>query len=232
MLIYFAQDVPIGVPIQFKFILKRSTGDLDWQPGPDRIFKSWETEKKIVICEDWDEAEYQKLLEEDPSANQDLPVLGSEMAIIAENINLVSDAALSEELATVTSAASLEKPLAIVDENISYSTEDLIANANNVVPSLERANYQNDEALATSKKNVSVAEDFGRVETVQNPAPADVEPNLVAHEGTPVLVPGSTSSETVSAEEAMLDEDEKNSKTDASVEVNEAECHKLSEVIV
>ena len=252
-----AQDIPVGLSIQFKFVLKTSNVHLFWQPGPDRIFKSWETENTIIVCENWEEAEHQKVIEEEPLANQDGPLLDSEMAINAENlippkeelvsgVNLVSDSdsitspgkdpsqALSEELATGTCAPSIEKPLAIVAENISYPTEDFIANANNGVLGVKRTNYLNDEALAISNKNVLVAEDFGsisRVETVQNPATADVELNLVAREGAPVLVPGLTPSATVSTEEAMLDEDGKNSTTDASIGVNEAKYHKLSEVI-
>ncbi|XWS43832.1 hypothetical protein CRYUN_Cryun16bG0138300 [Craigia yunnanensis] len=249
-------DILVGVSIQFKFVLKTSNGHLLWQPGPDRIFKSWETENTIMVCEDWEEAERQKVIEEEPLANQDGPLLDSEMAIISENlippkeelvsdVNLVSDTdsitspgkdpsqALSEELATGTCAPSLEKPLAIVAENISYPTEDFFANANNGVLGVKRTNYLNDEALTISNKNVLVAEDFGsisRIETVQNPATADVELNLVAHEGTPVPVPDLISSTTVSTEEAMLDEDGKNSTIDASVGVKEAKYHKLSEL--
>ncbi|XWS59943.1 hypothetical protein CRYUN_Cryun08bG0165500 [Craigia yunnanensis] len=199
-----AQNIPVGVSIQFKFILKTSTGNLLWQPGPDRILKSWETENTIILCEDWEEAEHQKVIEEEPLANQNGPLLDSEMAIVAENlslkeelvsdINLVSDTdgitspgkdplrALSEELATGTCAPSIEKPLAIVAENISYPTEDFIANANNGVLGVKRANYLNDEVLAISNENVLVAEDFGsisKVETVQNPTAANVELNLV-----------------------------------------------------
>ncbi|KAK6290617.1 hypothetical protein POUND7_002158 [Theobroma cacao] len=249
-------DIPVGKSIQFKFVLKTSTGNLLWQPGPDRIFKSWETENTIIVSEDWEEAEYQKLIEEEPSANQDGPVLDSEMAIVAENLTppkeeLVSDMelvsetdsitnlekeplqAFSEELATSSGAPSLEEPLAIVAENISYPTENFVANVDNVVLGVKRTDYPNDEALATSNKNHLVAEDLGnigRVETVQNPATADVEGNLVVHEGSPVLVPGLTPLDTVSTEEANLDEYEKNSITEASIEVNEANYQKMPEL--
>ncbi|XP_022742216.1 uncharacterized protein LOC111293645 isoform X2 [Durio zibethinus] len=248
-------DIPVGLSIQFKFILKTSTGKLLWQPGPDRIFKSWETENTIIICEDWEEAEYQKLIEEQSLANQDGPLLDSGMAIVAENLippkeelesdsNLVSDTdgitsigkepfqALSEDLVTVTgnSAPSIEKPLAIVADNISYPTEDFIANANNGVLGVKRTTYPIDAALAISNKNVLVAEDLGnigRVETLKNPAIPDVEGNPVAHEGSPVLVPGLTPLATVSTEEVMLDEDGKDSTTSASTGANEAKYHKL-----
>ncbi|XP_021289624.1 uncharacterized protein LOC110420581 isoform X1 [Herrania umbratica] len=249
-------DIPVGKSIQYKFVLQTSTGNLLWQPGPDRIFKSCETENTIIVSEDWEEAEYQKLIEEEPSANQDGPVLDSEVAIVAENLTapkeeLVSDMelvsetdsitnlekeplqAFSEELTTSSGASSLETPLAIVAENISYRTENFVANVHNVAFGVKRTNYPNDEALATSNKNPLVAEDLGnigRVETVQNPATADVEGNLVVHEGSPVLVPGLTLLDTVSTEEAILDEDEKNSTTEASIEVNEANYQKMPEL--
>lgn len=35
-----------------------------WQPGPDRIFKSWESEGTVVIAEDWEDPEAQKITEE------------------------------------------------------------------------------------------------------------------------------------------------------------------------
>ncbi|KAJ9146789.1 hypothetical protein P3X46_029016 [Hevea brasiliensis] len=57
-------DVPIESTIQFKFILKRSNGNVFWQPGPDRIFKSWESEGTVVITEDWESPEPQKITEE------------------------------------------------------------------------------------------------------------------------------------------------------------------------
>lgn len=58
------QDVPAGKRIQFKFILKGLSGDISWQPGPDRSLQTWETTKTIVISEDWDNAGCQKVTEE------------------------------------------------------------------------------------------------------------------------------------------------------------------------
>lgn len=59
------QDVPVGKSIQFKFILRGLSGEVHWQPGPDRIIQTWETAKTIVISEDWENAENQKVAEED-----------------------------------------------------------------------------------------------------------------------------------------------------------------------
>lgn len=250
-------DIPVGTSIQFKFILKSSTGDLLWQPDPDRIFKSWETENTIIVCEDWEEAEYQKVIEEQRLANQDGPLLDSDMVMVAENMTpskeeLVSDMipvsdtdsiasigkeplpTLSEELVTGNSAPSLEKPLAIVADNISYPIEDYIANANNGVLGVKRTNNPNDEALAVPNKNSLVAEDLGnisRVDILQNPATPDFEGNLVSHEDNPVLVPGLTPLATVPTEEVTLDEDGKSSTFNASVGDNEAKYHSLPELV-
>ncbi|KAI3886570.1 hypothetical protein MKX03_005489 [Papaver bracteatum] len=61
-------DIPINKPIQFKFILKEPTGEVIWQPGPDRTLKTWETDKTIVISEDWDNVELQMVTEEESIA--------------------------------------------------------------------------------------------------------------------------------------------------------------------
>ncbi|KAK8518140.1 hypothetical protein V6N12_017298 [Hibiscus sabdariffa] len=231
-------DIPIGISIQFKFILKTSTGKLLWQPDPDRIFESCETKNTIIVCEDWEKAENQKVMEVEPIANQDGSILDSEMAIVAENLTPPKEEVvletnpsflakeqlqeLSEESTTGDGDPSPEKPLAIVAENISYPPEDLIAYADNGVLGLNKTDYPNDEALDVSNKNVLVAEDLGDIDREET---ANAKGNLVAYEGNPVLVPGLSPL----AEESMASQDEKISTADASIGVNEASNHKLSE---
>ncbi|WCJ29225.1 Carbohydrate-binding-like fold [Euphorbia peplus] len=57
-------DVPIETTMQFKFILKQSSGEVFWQPGQDRIFKSWESKAVLIVAEDWENPEAQKISEE------------------------------------------------------------------------------------------------------------------------------------------------------------------------
>ncbi|KAI3964441.1 hypothetical protein MKX01_007131 [Papaver californicum] len=49
-------DLPIDKRIQFKYILKDSiTGEVIWQPGPNRFCQTWETINEIIfITETWD----------------------------------------------------------------------------------------------------------------------------------------------------------------------------------
>ncbi|KAE8665007.1 Detected protein of confused Function [Hibiscus syriacus] len=122
---------------------------------------------------------------------------------------------------------SLEKPLPIVAENISYRTEDFIANADNGVLGLSKTNYPYDEALDVSNMNALIAEDLGDNDSVGT---AVTKGNLVAYEGNPVLVPGLSPVETMSAEESKASEDVKNSTTDALIGVNEALNHRSFEL--
>ncbi|WOL00714.1 hypothetical protein Cni_G09427 [Canna indica] len=47
-------DMPVRRQIQFKFVLKDLSGEVQWQPGSDRSLQTWETTKTIVVSEDWD----------------------------------------------------------------------------------------------------------------------------------------------------------------------------------
>ncbi|KAL5991486.1 hypothetical protein ACLOJK_012395 [Asimina triloba] len=56
-------DLPVGRTIQYKLILKCNNGEIKWQPGPDRILKTWETKNTVVISEDWRFVRLQKITE-------------------------------------------------------------------------------------------------------------------------------------------------------------------------
>lgn len=57
-------DIPVGKRIYFKFILTDKLGEIQWQPGPDRIFETWNTTATIVVLEDWDSFDPQTITEE------------------------------------------------------------------------------------------------------------------------------------------------------------------------
>nr|GMD44971.1 phosphoglucan, water dikinase, chloroplastic [Ipomoea batatas] len=57
-------DIPTGKSIVYKFLLKEADKDIIlWQPGPDRVVETWETSNTITVCEDWDNAELQNIIE-------------------------------------------------------------------------------------------------------------------------------------------------------------------------
>ncbi|GKV06001.1 hypothetical protein SLEP1_g17942 [Rubroshorea leprosula] len=246
-------DIPVGKSINFKFILKSSRGEIIWQPGQDRNLTTWESENTIIVCEDWENAQYQKIMEEKPLVEQhEESTLHSGMAIVTEKLttprkdmmsnedqgsevvddnNYTARASLQatyNEVAADNGVPSPEKSIAIVADNISYPEEDFMANRNTDVFG------DKDEPAHISNNSVIVAEeivgDNGLAVTFKNPTPANMEGSLITHEGDPVLVPGLTTSSTLSSsEEGIQNEDEKNNMTDASIRVDEAKIHSMPE---
>ncbi|KAF6153575.1 hypothetical protein GIB67_027442 [Kingdonia uniflora] len=70
-------DIPVGKIIQFKFILESDSGELMWQPGPDRVLETWETEETIIVAKEWD-------VEVKPA--EEALMANSNMELVAENI--------------------------------------------------------------------------------------------------------------------------------------------------
>lgn len=198
-------DIPVDKSIQFKLILKGTTGYLFWQPGPDRILRTWETKNTITVYEVWENADCQKIIEEEPAANKNKETtINSEMLIVTENLtsstsNTINNPAensleeIHDELIFAQNTTGLqEKPLALIAENITYPKE------NPVVIS---------DALG----------DNGKATTVKNPASTDVE-CLGTYEGGAILVPGLTPLAMVPTEAEPLKEDERSVAVNTSVE--------------
>ncbi|KAH7553825.1 hypothetical protein ACOSP7_029304 [Xanthoceras sorbifolium] len=200
-------DIPVGKSIQFKFILKESTGNILWQPGPDRIFQTWETENTIAICEDWENAEYQKICEEEPFTNDNEEPTVNSGVLVAE---------------------MAENPIAIVAENNSYPVEDPVVNTSNKILGVNQISQPME---SVDNKNTMIEKDIlgsnGRAAVVKNLASTDLEENLITHEGGAVLVPGLTPIPTMQTEEEIQDE---NIAIDAPIGINEAKNHDLPEL--
>lgn len=245
-------DIPIGKLIQFKFILKGITGTILWQPGPDRILRTWATENTITVVEDWEDAELQKITEGPVSILNEEPVINSDTLIAAEDVTRTKDAHISdinkESAITVTTAHPSEKPpaeaqnkltvadnipksqeklMAMVAENIIYPKEEPLANANEVLRTKTAPSPE-----ATSEKDVLMAgnnlADNGRAAPIKNPGSAEIKENLITYEG-PVLVPGLTPLSTIPTEEISQDGDKRSTSMDASVGAMEAKDQTVPE---
>lgn len=46
-------EMPVKKCIRHKFLLKKISGQILWQPGLDRVFQSWETQNVIIVSEEW-----------------------------------------------------------------------------------------------------------------------------------------------------------------------------------
>ncbi|XP_015088740.1 uncharacterized protein LOC107031782 [Solanum pennellii] len=155
-------DIPSGKTISYKFIMTVGDETILWQQGPDRILQTWETKKTITVSEDWDNAELQTIVEEEPAVSPEI--------LIAENLVPPSVVAIEDDV----NEGKTNDVLAIVTENITEVNEDV---------NTDRNEETTMEAKAIGKNMVATIDD---VLSSKN------ESILVEDEQVPVLVPGLT----------------------------------------
>ncbi|KAJ6362885.1 hypothetical protein OIU78_003134 [Salix suchowensis] len=238
-------DIPAGKSFQFKFILKGIGGKIWWQPGPDRILQTWETDNTIVVWEDWEDAALQKVTEEEPSADRtEEPTVNPEMLIVTENLTPQKEKLVSEAsnggVAMNVSANPEKKPAPVTSEkrivadNISPTQEKPVAIvADNRRYSKGPSAVNEEEQRTTSNKSTLTREDVVRNDdapTVINSAKSDVQGSVVTHEGDPVPVPDLPAVSALPSEAAIDNEGERNRAIYTSVGINEVENHNFQEL--
>lgn len=149
--------MPVGKPIQFKFVLLGKTGNVEWQPGPDRTFQPWETTNTIIVSEDWDSADSRIVSEEEKIVNQDEDsLILPEKLMIADNIaypteevihNTIKDSSFALADTEIAEKSSVESHKELIDgSNISALEE----NGDNI-----SASEENTSTVSLSDDNAS-----------------------------------------------------------------------------
>lgn len=208
------QDIPVGKTIQFKFILKGITGEIEWQPDPDRILNTWETSKTIVVLEDWGNAELQQITEEEEEVTDNLtekPIFQAVEPMLVPTDEMVAnpttESVFAESIIESNDRVIInDNPTAVKDEEILIVNKGVSVLVPGLAPSLELGM---EEEFAEEVSNGMVTEDS---------------------EGIPVLVPGLAPSPELGMEEEFAKEVSNGMVTDDSTD--EASDFHKSEVTV
>ncbi|CAL0324721.1 unnamed protein product [Lupinus luteus] len=197
-------DMPTRKSILYKFILKGKEGEIVWQPGSDRTIQTWETTKRIIVCEDWENVEFQKIIEEYQldQSNEETQV-EPEMSSFAEHLDNPEEGLVSNvyKISGIEDSRthSEEKPpgepdlLQINDYTISSSTKKPVAAvAENIGSSEDLINRSEESADSPRKDNPIQVGHNGTDAPIENQERTVVESNLFNFDGGPVLVPGLT----------------------------------------
>ncbi|XP_022983429.1 uncharacterized protein LOC111482035 [Cucurbita maxima] len=243
-------EIPVGKAIQFKFVLQGETGNVVWQPGPDRTFQPWETSNTIIVSEDWDSAESRILGEEENIINQDehSPVV-SEKLMIEDSLFALADASIVEKSSVESHevmilgdnisaseengsnvSASEENTKDIMVSNIISPKESYILNTSNKAVSEVYSNPNGETTIISqseTKRPEEVLENYEKEVTAKIPRNADVQESFINY-GVPVLVPGLPPTPTTSNQDAPQHEVEDDGSIDG---INESNDHKLPENI-
>ncbi|KAF3552652.1 hypothetical protein DY000_02000040 [Brassica cretica] len=176
-------DLPVGRLVEFKFILKAQTGEVLWQPGPNRAIETWETNKTIRICEDWENADLQMMREEDfvpfdqeeeqSSFVLDMPLVAENVTHPKPSLTLLTDASPNGAGEEVEVRAPVQQITSVVAvENEGYVSDD-------DPEEISSFNIQNEKPMEHSSGALTACQD-GNV----------TEEAMFTEEESPVLVPG------------------------------------------
>ncbi|KAJ8769800.1 hypothetical protein K2173_007660 [Erythroxylum novogranatense] len=239
-------DAPIGLTLQFKFILKRETGEIIWQPGPDRIFKTWESRSGIIVVEDWENAEAQKIMEE--FTVQVKPGTGPELELsTAGNVHHQKDELISTISKDVTLCDSIVqeddkrnvKNDLVTRENIIRPLEEHINNVSKSLKLEESVGYKMEETM-NNKKPITLTGSNAAEESIgyemaetrnkkkpinltrTNLATSEEEESLPRYEERQLLMPGLTPIQSSSTKEAFCEEFGSILNVDSSASVDES----------
>ncbi|KAL5133462.1 Phosphoglucan, water dikinase, chloroplastic [Glycine soja] len=183
-------DMPAGQTFQYKFILEGEGGDIIWQPGSDRLIHTWETKNRIVVLEDWENVELQKITEEDQLAEpNEEPQVDFEVPTLAEFLNNPQEELDSKasEISSVedTQIQSVEEPLAeTVRQQI--TEEDQLAEPNEEpqvdfeVPTLAEFLNNPQEELDSKALEISSVEDT-QIHAVEEPLAETVQQQITGN---------------------------------------------------
>lgn len=103
-------------------MLKAQTGEILWQPGPNRGIETWETNKTIRICEDWENADLQMMMEEDFVPLNQEPKQSSVITHPKELLTSVSSNGAGEEVEVFGTAQQISP--VVVAENAELVSDD------------------------------------------------------------------------------------------------------------
>lgn len=240
------QDIPVGKSISFKFVLKRISGSLLWQPGPNRTLQTWETLNPITVLEDWESAGYQKVTEETvfPEQVEELrddkesKVLVEKLAHGIEDIdhNLCQEKmpvqAKPYNVASNDDSPLRENPKPIAADNIALPTKDSLANQNEMLGEERMRNVSVSAALSSQSLLVAdtILESNHRNLSAEDQTIEEADNTLFIHEEDPVLVPGLAPS-TVPTRGTTLQADNEATTTDDPSRASETKKHNRYEVI-
>lgn len=105
--------------MEFKFLLQDPSGHVRWQHGGNRSLQITEAANTLVVYEDWDDAECQKVSEEvvDPSVAEDEPIFAGGNGLL-----LVDDSRIDDDQETDKGFMHAEESAAAAEASLHAET--------------------------------------------------------------------------------------------------------------
>ncbi|GJN14559.1 hypothetical protein PR202_gb01402 [Eleusine coracana subsp. coracana] len=114
------KDLPANKLIEFKFLLRDTSGTFQWQDGPNRRLQTCEAASTLVVYEDWSDVKNQKIEEEGNTS------IGIGDAVVSDEKESKKDSVVEDEL-QMDDNKEVEQDESVVaekDEKSAFATND------------------------------------------------------------------------------------------------------------
>ncbi|GJM88742.1 hypothetical protein PR202_ga05295 [Eleusine coracana subsp. coracana] len=114
------KDLPANKLIDFKFLLRDTSGKFQWQDGPNRRLQTCEAASTLVVYEDWSDVKNQKIEEEGNAS------IGIGNAVVSDENESKKDSVVEDEL-QMDDNKEVEQEESVVaeeDQKSAFATND------------------------------------------------------------------------------------------------------------
>ncbi|KAF8717061.1 hypothetical protein HU200_026172 [Digitaria exilis] len=115
-------DLPTNKLIEFKFLLRESSGHVRWLHGPNRTLRTTETTNTLVVHEDWDHAKKQKVSEEVEELSIDAE------DVFSDNLTRSNGAILADSIITDDNLENKPVTAEVADAHLQLQGQIMVAN--------------------------------------------------------------------------------------------------------
>ncbi|KAL6609885.1 hypothetical protein ACP70R_039854 [Stipagrostis hirtigluma subsp. patula] len=164
------KDLPANEQIEFKFLLRDSSGKFHWQNGPNRSLRTSETANTLVVHEDWGDVKNRKIAEEEGDTS-----FGVEEQVVSCDGESVEHVILQDELQVDENQDVKENESTVGDDEKSATNADVAMNAT-VQAELVEANEPNPPE-SMMHKELKIVDEFHEKEDMENGSASCAEEN-------------------------------------------------------
>ncbi|KAL6619144.1 hypothetical protein ACP70R_034283 [Stipagrostis hirtigluma subsp. patula] len=168
------KDLPANAQIEFKFLLRDSSGKFHWQSGPNRSLRASETANTLVVHEDWGDVKNRKIAEEEGDTS-----FGMEKQVVSCDGESMERVILQDELQVNENQDVKENESTVGDDEKSAINADVAMNAT-VQAELVEANEPNPPEVPVQsmmQEELKIVDEFHEKEDMENSSASCAEEN-------------------------------------------------------
>ncbi|KAL6841464.1 hypothetical protein ACP4OV_028607 [Aristida adscensionis] len=179
------KDLPANEEIEFKFLLRDTSGKFHWQNGPNRSLRTTGTANTLVVYEDWGDVKNRQIAEGDTLFGPEEQVVSNDdestQSVILDDVLQVDDQDIQENESTLSEDEEMSATNASVVTNASVQGESVKEIEDNPPESM-----LHEELKIQDELQEKVMENSSASCAEESEAEKTEEDNILVEDGVPV----------------------------------------------